>query len=221
MKNTDFNLNIWIKTLKQKILSEFKERVLFIGLQGSYARHEETAKSDVDTVVILDNVDIEDLENYKKIINSMNFKEKACGFISGEKEIKNWSKSDLFQFVYDTKPLYGNLKDFCSIPKKTDIEKSVKTSAETLYHNACNSFVFDTDITKNLPSLYKMTFFILQAKYFLETETYISTKAELLKHLCDKDKEILEICINKNFTDKKTAKFLYKKLLDWCKKFII
>ena len=61
-------------------------------MQGSYNRGEATPKSDIDLIVILETITFENLKTYKNIINSMPYKEKACGFISGKKEIQNWSK---------------------------------------------------------------------------------------------------------------------------------
>ena len=54
----------------------------------------------------------------------MPYKEKACGFISGKKELQNWSKTDLFQFFYDTKPIFGNLADITEPPSLGDIQKN-------------------------------------------------------------------------------------------------
>lgn len=221
-----FDANIWIEQLKQKVLDEFQKRVIFIGFQGSYKRNEATPESDIDMVVILDKVDICDLKAYRKIIDTMPHREKACGFISGKKEIQNWTKSDLFQFLYDTKPLYGNLKDIITEPAKEDIKLAVKTGAQNIYHAACHCFVFDKTPYESLPALFKMTFFILQAEYFLKTGKYVSTKRELLKKLYDDDREILDICLkindikNRSVSNEKSEQ-LFKKLIDWCSNYII
>ena len=160
----------------------------------------------------------EDLKEYRKIINEMPNKELACGFISGKNKLQNWSKADLFQFFYDTKPLIGNFENIIQPPIIEDIKKSIKTSSETLYHAAVHSFVHSTNYMEDLQSLYKMTFFILQAKYFVETNIYIKTKKELAECLNNADREILDICINKkqiDFADKVELENLYKKLIDW------
>ena len=148
-------------------------------------------------------------------------KELACGFISGKDELQNWSKADLFQFFYDTKPLAGNLEDIIQPPAIEDIKKSIKTSSETLYHAAVHSFVHSTNYKEDLKNLYKMTFFILQAEYFIETNCYIKTKKELVECLQGLDKEILSICINRtqlDTMDKVELESLYKKLIGWVSK---
>lgn len=221
----DFDVNIWTDELKQKILNEFGTRVIFVGFQGSYQRNEATPESDVDMVVILDKVEIEDLKAYRQIVRSMPHKEKACGFISGKKEIQNWSKSDLFQFLYDTKQLYGSLNDIVAYPSADDIKLAVKIGAQNLYHVACHSFVFDDESSESLPSLFKTAFFILQAEYFLKKGIYVPTKRELLEKLYDEDKEILDICLKindmKNRPDlNEKSEQLFKKIIGWCSNLI-
>lgn len=212
------NIDEWLNLAIEKLQKVFREKLLFVGLQGSYNRGEATPESDIDLVVILDKLSFEDLKEYRKIINEMPNKELACGFISGKNKLQNWSKADLFQFFYDTKPLIGNFENIIQPPIIEDIKKSIKTSSETLYHAAVHSFVHSTNYMEDLQSLYKMTFFILQAKYFVETNIYIKTKKELAECLNNADREILDICINKkqiDFADKVELENLYKKLIDW------
>ncbi|WP_186450860.1 nucleotidyltransferase domain-containing protein [Sporomusa sp. KB1] len=91
-----FFINDWIDELVTKIKNEYRDRVAFIGLQGSYKRKEANDSSDIDIVVILNELTMKDLQKYRAIISQMPYKEKACGFISGQSEISNWEKSDLF-----------------------------------------------------------------------------------------------------------------------------
>ena len=104
-----FNIEEWISDFSQKIQENFKSRIEFIGLQGSYAREEATEGSDIDVVVIFDKLKMDDLKKYDEIISKMSCREKICGFLSGKDELANWEKSDLFQFYYDTKAIYGKL----------------------------------------------------------------------------------------------------------------
>ena len=178
-----FDINVWLDIIIKKLQNEFEQRLLFVGLQGSYNRGEATPNSDIDIVVILDNLSFEDLKRYHSIIDSMPDKDKSCGFISGREELQNWSKSDLFQFFYDTKSLIGNLQDLIQAPTIEDAIQAVKIGAENLYHTAVHSFIHSNNRTEDLKNLYKGVFFILQAKYFIETKKYIPTKMELLELL--------------------------------------
>ncbi len=210
----EFNIDKWLDEIVEKLKCEFTSRLIFVGLQGSYNRGEATSKSDIDLVVIIDELNFENLKTYRSIIDGMPFKEKACGFISGKQELQNWSKSDLFQFYYDTKPLLGKLNDIIQVPSKEDIKKSIKTNCENLYHATVHSFVHSNNYIEDLQGLYKMTFFILQADYFVKNQVYISTKRDLFNKLEGLDKEILAVCINTNMQDPEN---LYEKLIYWCK----
>lgn len=48
------NLSTWLHTFLSALEETFPNRVWFVGLQGSYARGEATEASDIDIVVILD-----------------------------------------------------------------------------------------------------------------------------------------------------------------------
>ena len=198
-----FNLHLWLDLIQEKLKTTFADNLLFIGYHGSYRCQEAAEDSDIDLVVILKNLAIEDLKKYREIVNSMPFKEKCCGFISGEKEIQNWSKSDIFQFYYETKSLYGNIKDLITPPSKTNIKTSIKMGLENLYHAASHSFLYDNDIKQSLINLYKMSFFILQQKYFLTSGKYIPTKKELLEYTKGTDSVILNTSINRESIHRK------------------
>ena len=92
-----FNIEEWISDFSQKIQENFKSRIEFIGLQGSYAREEATEGSDIDVVVIFDKLKMDDLKKYDEIISKMSCREKICGFLSGKDELANWEKSTFLQ----------------------------------------------------------------------------------------------------------------------------
>ncbi len=213
-----FDVDIWLDTTIEKLQEKFSQNLLFVGLQGSYNRGEATESSDIDLVVILENVTFEDLKNYRLIIDNLSHKEKACGFISGKNELQKWSKADMFQFYYDTKSLYGKLEDIIQPPSLDEIKQSIKISSENLYHATVHSFVHSNNYVEDLQNLYKMTFFILQAKYFVQTNNYIQTKKQLVEQLNETEKEILNICINKEYImySQSEIETLYCKLIEWC-----
>ena len=215
----DFDINNWLNIALEKLQEKFAEKLLFVGLQGSYNRNEATESSDIDLVVVLDNLTFDDLKTYRFIIDNMPSKEKACGFISGKEELQNWSKTDMFQFYYDTKSLYGNLEDIIQPPTIEEIKQSIKTGSENLYHASVHSFVHSKTYDKDLKNLYKMAFFVLQAKYFVETNQYIPTKKQLAEYLDVTEKEILNICINNENIDNNNQteiETLYYNLIHWC-----
>ena len=95
----------WMELFLQKLDAHFEKRIWFVGLQGSYSRGEATQVSDIDMVVILDELKPQDIRTYNAMLDTMPNRELICGFLSGKEEILNWEPSDLFQFCHDTKPI--------------------------------------------------------------------------------------------------------------------
>ena len=56
--------------------------------------------SDIDVVVILDELSVADIETYNAMLDTLPHRELICGFLSGQKEIMAWEPSDLFQFIH-------------------------------------------------------------------------------------------------------------------------
>jgi uncharacterized protein len=212
-----FLIDDWMNEIVSKIKNAFGAKVTFIGLQGSYKRKEANDSSDIDVVVILNEVTMQDLKKYRTIISKMPYKEKACGFISGQREIIGWEKSDLFQFYYDTQPIYGNIDYLLPLIDREDIKRAIKIGACNLYHAGCHNFLYENS-SELLSALYKSSFFILQAKYFYKTNQYICSKTDLIKQLDGMDKEIMEICMDRKklvTMDEATLLFYYDKIIAW------
>ena len=144
----------WAKMLAEKALARFGARVWFMGLQGSVRRGATTESSDIDFVLILDRLDTADLSAYRELVRSMPDSEKACGFVSGRKELLAWPRADLFQFYHDTEALYGSLSEVGALLCPRDARGALHMGAANVYHAACHSFLFE-DVSANLPALYK------------------------------------------------------------------
>lgn len=195
----NFNVKDWLGILTDKIKAEYGKRVLFIGLQGSYFRGEATEKSDVDVVVILDTLAFDDLKVYRQVINSMEYHEKACGFICGREEIEVWPKQDIFHLIYDTEPLYGSLDRIVRKPSDEDIRNNIRMEAANLYHEVCHRYLYSEDLgvkVEKLKNAYKSSFFIMQQIVFLTKHEYIKSRQEML-----------------NFFDKETRDILYNSIM--------
>lgn len=213
-----FDIKLWLSEISSKIQSVFGSRVLFIGYHGSYSRGEATGNSDVDMVVILDKLSFDDLKEYRELVVSMSYSEKACGFIAGREELKAWPRSDMFQLVFETHALYGDLSALVSPLTSEDIAAAVRNGAGNIYHAACHSFLYDQDLVSPLNALYKTAFFVLQAGYYLKCGRYVRTKKELLPQLAGKDKDILQACLDRhNFAEYPPLRIndLYEKLIRW------
>lgn len=196
-----FNIEEWISDFSQKIQENFKSRIEFIGVQGSYAREEATEGSDIDVVVIFDKLKMDDLKRYDEIISKMSCREKICGFLSGKDELANWEKSDLFQFYYDTKAIYGKLDFILPLIKKENVKQAVLIGGCNIYHACCHNIIHEKSLDI-LKALFKQAVFVLQAKYFYDAENYVSKKKELIDKLEAEDKHILELYFTIKSADK-------------------
>ena len=74
------DIDIWMKDFLKALDETFKQRVWFVGIQGSYARGEATENSDIDMVVILDELTINDLQIYDRMLDTLSYRELICGF---------------------------------------------------------------------------------------------------------------------------------------------
>lgn len=210
----------WMKDLTEKLKRQFGQRLLFVGLQGSYQRGEATADSDIDAVVLLDTLSFQDLSLYRDIIQHMPHSKLACGFISGKAEIQHWPSYDLFQFIHDTRAYYGSLEEIVG-----DVDQyaadALRVGAANLYHAACHSYLFDPLPSESLPGLCKGIFFLLQAHYFLLSGRYVSTKENLFPLLDGPDREMLSLCIHRHTLPSRTQEEIdhaYEMLIHWCSK---
>lgn len=192
MTNSNLNITHWLKMFQEKLITLFGNRIKFFGLQGSYGRGEQTAGSDIDVVIVLDEVSFKDLQMYQSMLDSIKEHDMICGFVSGERELMNWEKSDLLQLVLDTKPIIGSLEHLQNLFSDDDIRRSVLTGACNLYHACSHNFLHAKDSTM-LAGLYKAARFTIRMKHFLDTGSYISSMKFLAEHVTDKDRTILNI----------------------------
>lgn len=185
------DIDIWIKDFLKALDETFKQRVWFVGIQGSYARGEATENSDIDMVVILDELTINDLQIYDRMLDTLSYRELICGFLSGKGELMNWDAADLFQFYYDTKPIKGSLDDLLVLIDDTALNRAIKTGVCNIYHGCVHNMLYDKseDILKGL---YKAASFVVQAIYFKQTGHYIRQQSELLEIVLSEERIIVD-----------------------------
>ena len=127
----DSKIYSWMEQYTGALRDTFGSRLWFVGLQGSYARGEATAQSDIDAVVILDRVSPADLAAYSAMLDRLPDRDKVCGFISGKDELFSWEPSDLFQFLYDTTPVLGSLELLRERVSREDIRRAAWTGSSS------------------------------------------------------------------------------------------
>lgn len=191
------DIESYISRLIDLLKTQFGSRLLYVGLQGSYLRGEANDSSDIDIMVIIDELSVSDLDNYRYIIHSLEEADKSCGFICSKTDMSNWNPLEIFHIVNGTKDYYGTLNDLVPTYSEHDIRNFIKISLNNLYHEICHRYIH-AEQSKNisrLPISYKNVFFILQNVYYLENHKYIPTKAELLPLLSGQNHAVLERAI--------------------------
>ena len=173
------DITAWMHNFLQALNETFENRVWFVGLQGSYGRGEATETSDIDIVVILDELSAMDIQTYNDMLDTLSHREMICGFLSGKKEIMNWEPSDLFQFCNDTTPIKGSLDEVMTVIDKSAVNRAIKIGACNIYHGCVHNMLHEKD-EDILRGLYKSASFVVQAIVFKQTGKYIKHQEELL-----------------------------------------
>ena len=169
-------ITTWMNEFLSTINEAFGDRVWFAGLQGSYGRGEATETSDIDVVVILDELSITDVHKYNAMLNTLPYRELICGFVSGKDELLNWEPSDLFQFCNDTTPITGSLDEVTAVVDESAVNRAIKIGACNIYHGCVHNMLHEKseDILKGL---YKSAAFVIQAITFKQTGKYIRSQS--------------------------------------------
>ena len=189
------DISVWTQNFLRSLNGIFENRVWFVGLQGSYARGEATETSDIDTVVILDELSAGDIQTYGAMLDTLPQRELICGFLSGRNELMNWEPSDLFQFCHDTVPIMGSLDTVMALIDEHAVNRAIKTGACNIFHGCVHNMLHEKseDI---LRELYKSASFVVQAIAFRRTGNYIRRQKELLQAVSAEERVIVETCLH-------------------------
>ena len=188
------NIEKWIDAFIIKLNEIFGNRVWFIGLQGSYGRGEASETSDIDVVVILDQLSTSDIQVYNAMLDTLPHRELVCGFLSGKEQILNWEPSDLFQFYYDTTPIKGSIDELLAAIDETAVNRAIKIGVCNIYHGCVHNMLHEKseDI---LRGLYKAASFVVQAIAFKQAGKYIKHQRDLLSVVSPDERTIIETFI--------------------------
>ena len=185
------DITVLINQFLQTVNKTFGDRVWFVGLQGSYGRGEATETSDIDIVVILDELSVVDIQTYNTMLDSIPYRELLCGFLSGKEDILNWAPSDLFQFCYDTTPIKGSIDELLLLIDDTTVDSAIKISVCNIFHGCVHNMLYEKS-EEILKGLYKSASFVVQAICFKQTGQYISRQKDLLSIVSSDERVIIE-----------------------------
>ena len=213
------DITAWTKNFLQTLNETFANRVWFVGLQGSYGRDEATETSDIDIVVILDELSAMDIQTYHNMLDTMSHRELICGFLSGKKEIMNWEPSDLFQFCHDTTPIKGSLDEVMAVIDESAVDRAIKIGGCNIYHGCVHNMLHDKseDVLKGL---YKSASFVVQAIAFKQTGKYIRLQKDLLQVVSSNEQVIVETFMILKNGGTVDFNLMSETLFAWSKKWI-
>lgn len=191
-----FKIEEYIQDLLAELKVCFGDRLLYLGLQGSYLRGEATENSDIDIMVILEDMSVTDLQNYREILVKVGDYERSCGFICGREEMRHWNPLEVCQLLHTTRDYYGKLEDYMPSYTAEDEKNYVKLSLGNLFHELCHRYIHagrERNSTA-FPYTCKSAFFILQNMHYLSSGEFLPTKQELLNALQDEEnKKVLAL----------------------------
>lgn len=209
------DLNDYLQKLITECKAVFGERLLYVGLQGSYLRGEANENSDIDIMVLLDRFSVKDMDTYRDILGRIGNSEKSCGFICGRDEMTRWSPLEVCQLKHTTKDLYGVLSDYLPDASREDEINYVKFSLGNLYHELCHRYIH-ADREKNVLKFRgtcKGLFFLIQNMHYLESGSFVTTNKELKTSVSEEDRMMLLMAELPDGYDFDTA---FSNVLSWC-----
>ena len=212
-------ISSWMDKFVGALEASFGNRVWFVGLQGSYGRGEATETSDIDVVVIFDELTAIDIQTYNAILDTLPNRELICGFVSGKEELLNWESSDLFQFYHDTTPIKGSLDELLAVIDEVAIDRAIKIGACNIYHGCVHNMLHEKS-DEILKGLYKSASFVVQAIYFQETGCYIKSQKDLLGKVSGDEKSIVKNFLSLKNGGKVDFEEMSNTLFAWSKKWI-
>lgn len=207
------DIDTWMNDLIDQLKTEFKERLVLVGLQGSRARGEQREDSDIDIVVVIEDLNADDLVSYRSIVQRMPHAELTCGFIGSPDALAAWPRHDVFNLVNDTNVRYGSF-DFMNT--KFTVEEArlaAETCASEIYHALCHTVVFEPNLLPDiLQGCLKSIFFGIRAKHFAQTGKFVNSRVQLLNLVNDSERWLLQAYDKDVQMDNKE---LASKLLRW------
>lgn len=188
------NIDAWMNDLIDQLKTEFKERLVLVGLQGSRARSEQREDSDIDVVVIVEDLNADDLALYRNVIQEMPHAELACGFVGSPDVLAAWPRHDVFNLVNDTSIRYGSF-DFMDTEFTAEEAKlAADACASEIYHALCHTVAFEPNLLPDiLQGCLKSVFFGIRAKHFAQTGDFVNSRAQLLNLANDDEKKLLQV----------------------------
>ncbi len=215
-----FILEGYLEKLINECRSAYGERLVYLGLQGSYLRGEATEESDIDIMAVIDGFCTADMDIYRGILKTVGWYERSCGFICGRDELMRWNPLEVIQLRYTTKDLYGKLSDLLPYAGKEDEINYIKLSLGNLYHELCHRYIHSDkeNSAVKLKFTLKGFFFLIQNLNYVESGEFLLSRRELKEKVSSADRYILEL--SENFVPEDFDE-VFPKVIEWCRQAFI
>ena len=211
-----FDLNEYLDKLIMECKNVFCDRLLYVGLQGSYLRGEANENSDIDIMIVLDRLSVADMDKYRDILEKIGWSEKSCGFICGKDELACWTPLEVCQLRYTTKDIYVSLSGYLPEATREDEVNYVRVSLGNLYHELCHRYIH-ADREKNIHKFRgtcKALFFLIQNVHYLESGEFVLTKKALKEAVSEEDRRMLMMAEMGDDYDFDQA---FPAVFEWCR----
>lgn len=217
-----FDIEEYIAQLLPLLRDRLGERLQYVGLQGSYLRGEATADSDIDIMVVIEDMTVADLDTYRDIIQTLPAYDRSCGFLCGQAELAGWNPMEICHVLHSTKDYFGKLSELVPPYTDADVRNYVKISVNNLFHEICHRYIHAPQACSEaaIAGSYKQVFFILQDLHYLETDVFVPTKRRLLPRLSGKDQQVLQIAMELSGGKAYPFGDLFNLLYSWCQETI-
>ena len=213
-----FNAQDYMTRLTEGLRRIFGERLVYVGLQGSYLRNEATETSDIDPMVVIDGLSPEDLSAYKGLIETLEQPELSCGFLCGREDLLHWNRLEMRHLLESTKDIFGSLAALLPSFSREDAVQFVHLGLGNIYHELCHRYVHNSAENNRaaLPYTFKGVFFLLQDLCWLRTGEFPRTKADLLSRLTGDDRAVMETAMALKDGGEYDFDAAFQLLFGWC-----
>ena len=208
----------YMERITAAVVERFGPRVRYVGLQGSYARGEAKESSDVDVMLVLNELGVEDMLAYRAIVAQMRGEAPSCGFLCGARELAGWNTLEICQVLHETRDYYGRLAPLLPEFTREDVANYVKLGAGNLYHLLGHAYVHGTPALDEecLGGCLKQAFYMLQNLLFLRTGRYVAAKRELLDELKGEERRIMQMAAEEAALEAEGTEEAFRLLFGWC-----
>ena len=213
------DLQLWVNDFLNALDRNFPGRIFFVGLQGSYGRGEATPDSDIDMVVILDQLTAGDLSAYRRMLEQLPHREKQCGFLSGREELRNWDPADLFQLYFDTTPIRGSLDEIRHLLDGEAVDRAIKMGVCNLYHGCVHNMLYGRS-TEVLRGLYKAATFVVQAICYRQNGVYVRNVSGMTGSLSTEEWEVVDTFCRMKAGEPIDLDAMSQRLFEWAGEWI-